>query len=482
MSATRSAIWAFPDLLAATGGVVDGVAPAAVHGVSIDTRTIEPGDLFVALKDVRDGHEFVTTAFKAGASAALVATGYARKSGDGCLIRVDDPLAALERLGRAARARLGRDARVIAVTGSAGKTTTKEMLRACFSAIGPTHASEKSYNNHWGVPLTLARMPADTAFGVFEIGMNHAGEITPLTRLVRPHAAVITTIAPAHLGNFNSIEEIADAKAEIFAGLSSDGFAVLPADSPFYPQLAASARDAGVVNVRSFGEAPVADLVRVIVDDTSLRPDRSSFVVVLSGSDRLEIDLAIPGRHNAVNSAAAIGAVLVATQSTDLATVRSTISETLAKMVLPTAGRGQVVECGGITVIDESYNANPASMRAALETMALRPRDRRRIAVLGDMRELGSGADRLHAELADAVESSGVDLLFAAGPHMRHLYQCVPEAKRVIWADTSAGIEAKLLEITRPGDVVMIKGSNGSKMAPLVASLLRRHSSEPAGP
>ncbi len=214
-------IWTFGDLVAATGAIVDGAPSGDISGISIDTRTIQPGDLFVALTDVRDGHDFVEAAFGKGAVAALVSSGYPRKPGDGVLLRVSEPLPALEALGRAARARLSPDARVIAVTGSAGKTTTKEMLRACCARLGVTHASEKSYNNHWGVPLTLARMPAATRYAIFEIGMNHAGEITPLVQMVQPHVAIVTTVVSAHLEHFGTEEAIADAKAEIFLGPGS---------------------------------------------------------------------------------------------------------------------------------------------------------------------------------------------------------------------------------------------------------------------
>ena len=211
-------LWSFSELSAALGSDAEGGSARVVTGISIDTRTLEPGELFVALKDQRDGHDFVAAAFKAGAAAALVSESYQRQAGDGALFKVADPLKALEALGRAARQRLDPSARVIAVTGSAGKTGTKEMLRACLATLGPTHASEKSYNNHWGVPLTLARMPRDTRYGVFEIGMNHAGEIRPLAKMVRPHAAIITTVEAVHLEHFANVEAIADAKAEIFEG------------------------------------------------------------------------------------------------------------------------------------------------------------------------------------------------------------------------------------------------------------------------
>jgi UDP-N-acetylmuramoyl-tripeptide--D-alanyl-D-alanine ligase len=240
-----SALWTFSELVSAAGGEADGAPGLAVTGFSIDTRTIAPGEVFVALKDQRDGHDFVTAAFAAGAAAAIVSDGYVRGDGDGALIRVADTLRALEAVGRAARARLSPEARVIAVTGSVGKTTTKDMLRAACAALGPTHASDKSYNNHWGVPLTLARMSAGTRYAVFEIGMNHAGEITPLTRLVRPHVALVTTVENAHIESFESEEGIADAKAEIFLGLEPGGTALINLDNRHGPRLVRAARAQG---------------------------------------------------------------------------------------------------------------------------------------------------------------------------------------------------------------------------------------------
>ncbi|MEQ1712998.1 MAG: Mur ligase family protein, partial [Hyphomicrobium sp.] len=260
MTAIADPLWTFDDLVAATGAVVDGAPSGGIGGVSIDTRTIQPGDLFVALTDVRDGHEFVTAAFGNGAAAALVASGYAMKPGDGVLLRV-------------ARARLAPDARVIAVTGSAGKTTTKEMLRACCARLGATHASEKSYNNHWGVPLTLARMPAATRYAIFEIGMNHAGEITPLTRMVAPHVAVVTTVVSAHLEHFGTEEAIADAKAEIFRGLAPGGVAIMDFDNRHFQRLRDAALARPGVKVTPFSG-------RAVGDDEVMDPARTGYGIV----------------------------------------------------------------------------------------------------------------------------------------------------------------------------------------------------------
>jgi UDP-N-acetylmuramyl-tripeptide synthetase/UDP-N-acetylmuramoyl-tripeptide--D-alanyl-D-alanine ligase len=470
-------LWTVDDAVAATGAVADGIERGPIGGVSIDTRTLAPGDLFVALADVRDGHAFVTAAFAAGASAALVRDSYNRKRGDGLLLRVADPLRALEALGRAARARLAPDARVMAVTGSAGKTTTKEMLRVCLSAIAPTHASQKSYNNHWGVPLTLARMPAATRYAVFEIGMNHAGEITPLSRMVRPHVAVITTVEAVHIEHFaDGVAGIARAKAEIFAGLEPGGVAVIPADNAHAGILRAAA--GGAATVRPFSLDPTAsDAVRASLLDAQSDGSRIAVVGADGGGTGHRFALGLPGRHNASN----VVAVVAALAALGLPAARVDTALAALATMNPPPGRGARMRLatpdGAILVVDESYNANPASMRAALATLAGIPRTEfpRRIAVLGDMLELGSDAPMLHAGLADALAQAGVDVLLASGPNMAHLYAAVPETCRGAWAETAAGLEAALLATVRAGDVVMVKGSNGSRMAPLVAALTARH-------
>jgi UDP-N-acetylmuramoyl-tripeptide--D-alanyl-D-alanine ligase len=443
-----------------------------ISGISIDTRTIEPGDLFVALKDARDGHEFVTTAFEAGAAAALVSNAYVRQPGDGALLRVVDPLRALEELGRAARARLLPQAHVIAVTGSAGKTTTKEMLRACLAPVGKTHASEKSYNNHWGVPLTLARMPADTQYAVFEIGMNHVGEITPLTQMVRPHVAIVTTVAAVHLENFPNVEAIADAKAEIFSGLEPAGYAIIPRDNPHGQRLCDRAFGS-TPNVVCFGgDGRLAYGLVSATADGELR-----HVTARLGDPAgqpVEYRVGVPGMHNAMNSLAVVAALdCLALDLPRAAGPLTTFGAPLGR-----GSRSTLAVTGGIALlIDESYNANPASMRAAIATAndARSEALPRLIAILGDMLELGPDAPALHAELAGAIEAANIDLVLAAGPLMRHLYDALPVAKRGKWAETSAGIEQAVLETVQAGDVVMIKGSNGSRMAPLVAALLRHN-------
>ncbi len=478
-----SELWTFDELIKAAGGNADGTPATAITGFSIDTRSLAPGDVFVALKDVRDGHEFVERAFKAGAAAALVSKSYERKPSDGALVRVADPLAGLEAIGRAARARLTPGARVVAVTGSAGKTTTKEMLRAAARAIAPgrVHASDKSFNNHWGVPLTLARMPRDTLFAIFEIGMNHAGEITPLSRMVRPHVAVVTTVEAVHLAHFASVADIAEAKAEIFAGLEPGGTAVVPSANPFTPLLAARAVAAGA-RVLTCGETEGAS-VRLVGFELTDRGSRAR--ISIEGRPEIDYGIGHAGRHNLANSTLVAGALYAAGLS------GADLERALAALAAerPPPGRGTqdwIADPGDaskrVLLIDESYNANPASMCAALGNLALvrhwngGPLTGRRIAVLGDMLELGPDAPALHAGLAEAVEAAGADLVFAAGPSMKHLFDALPAAKRGFWgADSKSIVEAVLSEV-RPGDAVVIKGSNGSRMGVLVEALRQRYS------
>lgn len=459
-------LWTWEPLVAAAAGRSDGSPPGPVTGFSIDTRTIAPGEVFVALKDQRDGHDFVSNAFAAGAAAALVSESYARKPGDGTLLRVDEPLKGLERIGIAARARLSPEARVVAVTGSAGKTGTKEMLRACLSVFGPTHAPDKSFNNHWGVPLTLARMPATTRFAVIEMGMNHAGEITPLSRMARPHIAVITNVLPVHIGNFEDGEiGVANAKSEVFDGLEPGGIAVLPADNPHFPllQRKAEARGARIV---SFGTGPGAAVRATAVD---AGPAGTAMTVDVLGT-AARLSLGAPGLHLAMN-ALAVAAVI--------SLLGLPLDEGLAPLAAVSAppGRGQRTELGlaggRFLLIDESYNANPASVAAALAAMATVPRERfaRRIAVLGDMLELGPAASDLHAGLKEAVDAAKVDLVFACGPHMKRLHDSLAPSLRGGWAASSAELVDVVSAAVRAGDVVMVKGSLGTRMAPIVDAL-----------
>jgi len=464
-------LWTWGDLAAASGAATDDSPPVAITGFSLDTRTLAPGDVFVALRDQRDGHAFVTRAFERGAAAALVERGYARNASDGALLRVHDPLEALRSIARAARARSQAD--IVAVTGSVGKTGTKEALRECLSRLGATHAAEKSFNNHWGVPLTLARMPARARYGVFEIGMNHAGEIAPLSKLVRPRVAVITTVEPVHLQFFASVAGIAEAKAEIFAGLDAGGTAVLNRDNAFFDLLQRRAREVRA-RIVSFGRHVDAD---VRPEVWAVGADGSDIVVRVGGK-RIAYRLAALGAHIAQNSLAVVAALFALGADVEAA-VPALAGITAAK------GRGArrelSLEDGALLLIDESYNANPASMRSALAAMATVPRQRfkRRIAVLGDMLELGDDSARLHEDLKEPVDAAEVDLVFACGLHMQRLYAALPNARRGEWGPTSQDILGPLVAAVHGGDVVMIKGSLGSRMEPLVEALVRKSGTGP---
>ena len=457
--------------MVATGGQCAGDPATAVSGFSIDSRSLEAGDGFIAIRgDNRDGHGFVGSALERGAACAVVEEAFP-KGDEARMVRVIDTFDALNDLGRAGRARTER-AVVIAVTGSVGKTGTKEALRLALEPAGTVHASSKSFNNHWGVPLTLANMPRDVAFGVFEVGMNHAGEIDVLTRLVRPHIAIITTVAPVHLGFFGSVEEIADAKAEIFHGLEAGGTAVINRDIPHFDRIAAHAREHDV-KIVSFGETADADAKLLLAD---LTPDGSEATADILG-ETVIFRLGAPGRHLVQNALAVLAAVKLA--GADLPPAAAALGTMQVQ-----AGRGQrrVIETkeGPVAIVDESYNANPASMRAALSTLGLAPRSayKRRVAVLGDMLELGPEGPRLHQELAQAVDGAGIDVVFACGELMASLFQALPAGRQGAYAKSSGELEPKLLQGVGPGDIIMIKGSLGSRMAPLVEALRRRFEAE----
>ena len=461
-----AALWTADELVAGTGARLEGAIARNMQGVVIDNRAVQPGDIFVAIKgDTHDGHVFAAAALKAGAGVALVSrpTDEMRAAGP-LLVAADDPLSALERLGRASRAR--SHGQIIAVTGSVGKTSSKEMLRVALSASGQTHASASSFNNHWGVPLTLARMPRETAYGVFEIGMNHAGEITPLVGMVRPHVAVITTVAASHLGHFASLDAIADAKAEIFTGLEPGGVAIVNRDIPQFDRLAAAARDAGVARLVSFGRHEAAD---VRLERLVLHPKCCCITADVLG-EQLIYKLGLPGEHMALNSLGVLAAVKLA--GADLA--RAALALATAA---PAKGRGVQQRLqkdkGDVLLIDESYNANPASVRAALALLgqAKPGKGGRRIAVLGDMLELGDFGPSLHAELWEAVDAAHVDAVYAAGPLMAQLWARVPEQHRGAYATKSDDLTPAFLANVRAGDVVMIKGSLGSRMGPVADAL-----------
>ncbi len=462
-------LWTVGEIAAALETTPTDALAIPVNGVSIDSRTVKRGDLFVAIKGERmDGHRFVGAAFDQGAAAAVVGQDFEAASPSHPLFRVPDTLEAMNALARQSRRR--SSASIVAVTGSVGKTGTKEMLRTMLPASGSTHASEKSYNNLWGVPLSLARMPKDTAFGVFEIGMNHAGEITPLTRLVRPNIAIVTWVAPVHIEFFNAMAEIADAKAEIFEGFEQGGIAVLPADNEYFARLAAHARAKGA-RVVSFGGSPGAD-ARLLGYEVV---EEGAVVTADILGKRLTFPIRARGRHLASNAIAALAAAKLAGAHIEAA------AEALARFEVPEGrGRSSAFETpeGEILIIDESYNANPASMRAALEVLGATSRTKfaRRVAVLGDMLELGHDGPQFHADLASAVDSNGIDLVFCAGQLMAHLYERLPQHKRAGLARTSEDLGAVLLDGVRGGDAVMIKGSLGSRMGHLAEALRLRFS------
>ena len=436
-------LWTGEELTRALG------APSAplrsgVGGVSIDTRTLQAGDLFIAIKgDVHDGHDHAARAFEAGA-AAMIAE--ASRSTDflalGPVFAVEDTLRAMERLGVAARAR--SKAHIAAVTGSVGKTSAKEMLRTALASGGSVHASAASFNNHWGVPLTLSRLPRGADYAVFEIGMNHAGEITPLVGFVRPQVALITTIAPVHIEHLGSLEAIADAKAEIFSGVEPGGVAVLNAGAPQFERLRAAATARGL-NTRTFGAAGDARFLEL-----DLREEGSRVRAMVSGRE-IAFELGAPGAHMAEN---ALGVLLVCEAlGADLAQVAAALGN-----FAPQKGRGErfalTAKGGAFTVIDESYNANPASMRAALGLLgAATPGEGgRRIAVLGDMLELGAFGPDMHASLALDLVASHVDCLFGVGPLTRRLYDAAPAAMRAGWGGSSAEIREALVASMRARD------------------------------
>jgi len=465
-----SGLWTIDEMVAAMRAEQSGVLAAEMPGLSIDSRNLNRGDAFFAIKgDNRDGHDFVEAALKAGAGLAVIARGQrARFAAEAPLLIVDDVLEALRDLARAARAR--SSAKVIAVTGSVGKTGTKEALRLALSADGETHVSAASYNNHWGVPLSLARLPASAKFAVFEIGMNHAGEITPLTQLVRPHVAIVTAIEPVHLEYFGSLDKIADAKAEIFSGLEPGGTAVLNRDNAQYARLAAAAKAAGAKRIVAFGEHDDAD---ARLKRYSLQAESSTVEARILGAE-VTYKLGAPGKHLVLNSLAVLAAVSLA--GADLALAALALNN-----LKPAAGRGTRVGLrlpgGQALLIDESYNANPASMAAAIALLGqaqVGPHGRR-IAVLGDMLELGSQGQALHRALAEPLQAAAVDLVFCCGPLMQTLWKALPTERRGGYADSAAALEPAVLGAIRDGDAVMVKGSLGSKMGPIVKALERQY-------
>ncbi len=490
-------LWRAEQAELATGGEARGDWTAT--GVSIDSRTLAPGDLFVALADQRDGHDFVARALAKGAAAAMVSRIPEGVAEDAPLLIVDDVLAALRALARAARARTS--ARVVAVTGSVGKTSTKEMLRVilagqCERGGGgeggggegggamQVHAAEASFNNHWGVPLTLARLPADAEFAVIEIGMNHPGEIVPLAKLARPHVALITTVVAAHMAAFDTLEDIAREKAAIFQGLEPGGAAVIPDDLAISPVLHRAAFQAGA-EVITFGAVPGADLC-----STELRPGPEATVVRACHREAgFLFKLATPGVHFATNALGALGVVDalggdVAVAAADLARWQPPPGRGARETIVLDAVDDHLT----LGLIDDAYNANPASMAAALAVLAAsEPTDGvgriargRRVAILGDMLELGASETDDHRALADLPAMERVDLVHCAGPRMRALYDALPDARRGEWHETAEPLAARAHSLVDAGDTILVKGSKGSRVSLVVEAIRKLGRAAPA--
>lgn len=460
-----SPLWQLSDAVAAMEATGSLVVDGPIDGISIDSRTVARDDLFFAiLGDQLDGHDYVEKALDAGARAAVVSRPVAGVPSTK-LIQVGDTLEALNRLGVAARGRT--DAKIIAITGSVGKTGTKEALRLALATCGQVHAAVASFNNHWGVPLTLARCPAASEFGIFEIGMNHPGEITPLVKMVRPHIVIITNVLPVHLVYFASVDEIAKAKAEIFDGVEPGGTAILNRDNPYYDYLAKAARAAGIEKIITVGEREDAH-VRLV--GCELHADRSIVQVEVMG-ETIAYEIGAPGKHLAFNSLAVLAAVKEA--GGDIRFAALALKDWRAP-----AGRGaqHILNVAGKSaiLIDEMFNANPASMAAALATLGnFEPEGTgRRIAVIGDMLELGEMSINAHRALLSSLLEAKVHKVFAVGPHMKFLWEEVPETIRGAYAPNALDLKKILPEAIQPGDVVMIKGSKGTKMGPLVDALL----------
>lgn len=456
----QTPLWTPQEITTATHGrLTSDVATWHATGVSIDSQTCKPGDLFVAISgDQLDGHDFVAQALDAGACGALVSRVPGGFNTNAPLVMVDDCMEALVALGRAARDRT--DASVIAITGSVGKTGTKEALALAFGALGTTHATHGNFNNHLGVPLTLARLPRDTEFAVIEMGMNHPGEISELSKLARPDVAIITTIAAAHLEFFDSIAAIAEAKAEIFDGMSPGSVAILSRDNAHFAILASRAWAHGLEQVLGFGAHPEADaqLSACVLNE-------GSSDVTANVDDRVvRYSLNVPGRHWVHNTLAVLACVHALDGDVDLA------AAALGELEV-SKGRGAridvlMIDGGSLTVIDDTYNASPASMRAAIAVLAgtMPKAGGRRIAVLGDMLELGETAPQLHAALAHDLEAGNIDLVFSAGPNMASLDVALPAAMRGAHAIDSETLAVAVANSVHSGDIVMVKGSRGSRM------------------
>ncbi len=464
----KKLLWTYAGVTSATGGTV--TKDFDVYGISIDSRSVEKGDLFVALKAERDGHFFIKNAMQRGASGALAVWKPKNLPADFPVIYVKNTLQGLRALAGASRTR--SRAKIIAITGSAGKTTVKEIFKHILPKAGLTHAAEKSFNNHWGVPLTLARMPAETAYGVFEVGMNRPGEIGTLSELVRPHVAIITSIGPAHIGNFNDISEIALEKSDIFKGLLPEGTAIINADHDYFELICEKARERGI-KIISFGKNPNAD-VR-LTEYEAVNSDGGATANYSIFGQSVSLKLKLLGEHNAVN----VAGVLATLPQIGLSI--ADVGDALSEFTAP-VGRGEVVvlslpQGAEIIITDESYNANPLSMRAALNNFQSQ-NDKisgRRIAVIGEMRELGSKSAEAHAGVADAVSAANFDKIYLIGEACEALYDALGEESPCIHALHLDDVSDEILLEVQAGDRLFIKGSNAMKLAKLVAALKARH-------
>jgi len=475
-------LWTGEEALAALSGLGgQGDREWQANGVSIDTRNLKSGDLFVALPGEKaDGHDYVESAFAAGASAALVRQGYTPPQGlpdAAAFIYVDDVAAGLEALGQAARAR--SQAHILAVTGSVGKTSVKEALRLALSKSGSTHASEKSYNNHIGVPLSLARLPREAAYGVFEIGMNHAGEIATLVEMVRPHTAIITHIGSAHIEHLGSEEAIARAKAEIFTAGIAPQTAIIPQDTPYFDILRDAAKAANVADILPFAASEAKTGPAVAWAEKVHLHDTCSCVSATIDDTPMTFKVGTPGRHQVSNALAVLTAVKAA--GADLALAALSLAESEG---LPGRGQRHVLQCatGDYLLIDESYNANPSSMQAALMSLGLVPRfgQGRRIAALGDMAELGEHAADMHQALAENVEQADIDLVVTCGVMMQHLHNHLPPGRMGPHVSSPEELLEILLRDIHAGDVIMVKGANATGMMRLVDGLIDAHGQDAA--
>lgn len=459
---TSPLLWNAEDILRAVHGQCLQEQSWAASGISIDSRTVKKGDLFIALQGPNhDGHDHVSAAFERGAVGAIVAKQPAQIPAQAPLIMVEDTFLALEELGRAGRSRT--EAQVVAVTGSVGKTSSKEMLRLMLGAVGSTYANEGSLNNHWGVPLSLARLPQHAHFGVFELGMNHAGELTLLSQQAKPDVAMITTVEAVHLEFFPSVEAIADAKAEIFAGTNPNGSAILNRDNMHFNRLMAVAKHFGIKKILSFGHDSKND-ARIL----SYTPSSEGGIVKADMmGKKIEYSLSVPGEHLAMNS---LGSLLTAVAAGgDLAACAAALSH-----YQQPKGRGvaQIIHLpsGSFTLIDESYNASPVAVRAAISVLGQKSGGRK-ILALGDMKELGSTGPQLHAELAAHIVAEKIDLVFTCGDLMAHLHEALPPALRGKHVANSAELAPDIAAAVQPGDHVTVKGSLSTQMIKVVEAL-----------